>query len=63
MRLNFSPKTGELVGVDGRGRKRSSSTTQRVRIAARRSNEGISKYKMASLDYSVRREKAMVHSG
>jgi hypothetical protein len=40
-------KTGALVEVDGRGRKRSPATRERIRLAAQRINEGCTQRKMA----------------
>jgi hypothetical protein len=48
VRAEIDPKTGDLVEVDGRGRKRTSSTKQRIELAARRRNDNISQRQMAS---------------
>jgi hypothetical protein len=40
-------KTGALVEVDGRGRKRSPATRERIRLAAQRISEGYTQRKMA----------------
>jgi len=46
--MQIDPKTGSLTEVDGRGRKRSSATKERIELAARRRNENSSKRKMAT---------------
>jgi len=48
VKAEIDPKTGDLVEVDGRGRKKSSDTKKRIERAARRRNENISQRKMAS---------------
>jgi hypothetical protein len=46
--LKIDPKTGALVEVDGRGRKRSSATLDRIKLAARGRNKNLSQRKMAT---------------
>jgi hypothetical protein len=46
--LEIDPKTGALVEADGRGRKRSAATKQRIERAARRRNANISQREMAT---------------
>lgn len=46
--LQIDPRTGALIEADGRGRKRSSATKERIELAARRRNENISERKMAT---------------
>jgi hypothetical protein len=48
VKLTITPQTGELVEVDGRGRRRSSATVKRIELAARLSSDGISQRKMAA---------------
>jgi hypothetical protein len=45
--LEIDPKTGALAEADGRGRKTSSATHERIVLAAHRRNENITQGKMA----------------
>jgi hypothetical protein len=46
--LKVDPKTGALAEANGRGRKRGAATIKRIELAARLSNDGLSKRKMAT---------------
>jgi hypothetical protein len=46
--LKSSPKTGDLIKVDGRGRKQRSETLERIKLAAQRRNDGVSERQMAA---------------
>ena len=46
--LHLDSNTGALSEVDGRGRKKSPTTNERLTLAARRQNEGMSQREMSS---------------
>ncbi len=46
--LHLDSKTGALAEADGRGRKRSPNTNERLTLAARRQNEGMSQREMST---------------